>query len=128
MFKKSILQLHLKDKLFFLLVAILAIGGIYFGAKAAISYLSNPIEDHKEQLDQTNGLLTQLEGKHGTKLGTTLDAVKKTCTELQNGLIGDPNKNGIQEMLFWISIGYGIWVILTVLQLALQGYSMYKKE
>ena len=93
MFRKSILQLHLKDKLFFLLVAILAIGGIFFGVKAGISYLSGSIKGHKEELNETKSQFSQLEATYGPELQKALNTVK----QLQDGLFAQLNKLGLWQ-------------------------------
>lgn len=98
MFRKSILQLRLKDKLFFLLVTILVIGGIFFGVKAGISYLSDPIKGHKQELNETKSQFSQLETTYGPELKRTLTdiqqaakKIKNTAEQLQSGLLRQIN-------------------------------------
>lgn len=94
MFRKSILQLRQKDKLFFLLIAILAISGMFFGVRAGISYLSGSIKGHKQQLNATNNQVSQLESVYGPQVQETLEEIKKAgqgitqvTKELNNGLL-----------------------------------------
>lgn len=84
MFRKSILQLGRKDKLFFLLIAILAIVGIFFGVRAGISYLSGTIKGHKQELNATNNQVSQLETAYGPQVKETLKEIKEAAATLND--------------------------------------------
>ncbi len=92
MFRKNILELQLKDKFFFLVVALLAITGIYFGARTAIGYLSGSVDKHKDKLHETNDKLKELEEKYGTKLEKACEMIEQFCTTVDTGLLGSLNR------------------------------------
>ena len=106
MFAKNILYLHLKDKLFFLLVALLAITGIYFGARAAIGYLSGSVDEHKEELHETQNKLKALEDKYGAKLEKACDNLENFCAIIDEGLLGSLNRLSLGQaaggLLLWL--------------------------
>ena len=70
MFKKSILELHLKDKIFFLLVAIFAIGGLGLAVKTGVSYLTNSIKGHQKD---TKNKVEKMSYKYGKLAENTFD-------------------------------------------------------
>ena len=99
MFGKNILQLQLKDKFFFLVIALLAITGIYFGACTAISYLSGSVDKHKEKLHETKNEIEEahdnlkaLEEKYGPKLEKACNILEDLCIIVDGGLFGAINR------------------------------------
>ena len=119
MFRKSILQLRPKDKLFFLLVAIFAIGGIFFGVKAAIAYLSNSITGHRQELNVANTQIDTLTTEFNREINDTVETIKDNVNRIGkavehscNAMTGLVNKcNGglfaqLNALTLWQASGF----------------------
>ncbi|MEM9569590.1 MAG: hypothetical protein AAF900_01410 [Bacteroidota bacterium] len=87
MFRKSILQLHLKDKLFFILIAILAAFGVFFAIQAGATYVSGSIKGHGKEINDTKNQFGQLEEKYGPYIKGFIELIEELqgfCTTISD--------------------------------------------
>ena len=108
MFGKGILRLRGKDKLFFLLVAILAIVGMYFVVTSAATYVSNHLQGHQKEIKDTKDHVTKLQEEYGKPLLEMIEEVKQTKRMLEKTIQEEFQKSR-KECFEFLDQKFSLW-------------------
>lgn len=104
MFRKSILRLHLKDKLFFIVIAIFGIGALVFGVTTGFGYLSRSINGHENKLGEIETLVKEQKKEFGDnmgKVGDSADEAKAFFKYMRSLLLAILTPSGMVKLGLW---------------------------